>query len=266
MDSAPIALLGVPYDDQSSFARGSAKAPPLIRAAWHSESTNKYSEDLTLIDDSLVWDAGDIGFGPGEDPFSVIEREVGSLLDKGLRPICLGGDHSVSYPIVKAIAGRHRNLSILHFDAHPDLYQDYEGNRFSHACPFARIMEDGLAKRLVQVGIRSMTRHQLGQAERFGVEMIDMRSWDDDKIFNFAGPVHISFDIDALDPAFAPGVSHRQPGGLSTRQAINLIQKFEGTVVGADIVEFNPDLDVPGMTDAVCAKVLKEIAARMAHR
>jgi arginase len=256
-------LLGVPYDEQSSFARGSAKAPPLIRAAWHSGSTNKYSEDLTLIDDSLVWDAGDIVFPSDEEPFSVIEREVGAVIDKGFKPICLGGDHSVTYPIVKAVAGRYKTLNILHFDAHPDLYHDYDGNRLSHACPFARVMEDGLARRLVQVGIRSSTRHQHEQAERFGVELVDMRSWDDSRAFSFEGPVYISFDVDVIDPAFAPGVSHRQPGGLSTRQALGVVQSFDGTVIGADIVEFNPDFDVPGMTDVVCAKVMKEIAARM---
>ncbi len=255
--------MGVPYDAQSSFARGSAKAPPLVRAAWHSDSTNKYSEDLTLIDDSSVWDAGDIDLVTGGDPFSAIEREVGAVLDKGFSPICIGGDHSVTYPIVRAMASRRKGLNILHFDAHPDLYDDFEGNRLSHACPFARIMEEQLADRLVQVGIRSMTAHQRQQAERFGVELVEMRSWDDGQVFEFEGPVYVSFDVDCLDPAFAPGVSHRQPGGMSTRQAISVIQSFKGTLVGADIVEFNPDLDLPGMTDAVCAKVFKELAARM---
>lgn len=265
MTEASVALLGVPYDAQSSFARGSAKAPSLIRAAWNSGSTNKFSEDLTLVDDSLVFDAGDMVFDEMEDPFLAVEREVGSLMDRGFKPLCLGGDHSITYPIVKAVAKRHAGLDILHFDAHPDLYQDYEGNRLSHACPFARIMEDGLARRLVQVGIRSMNRHQREQADRFGVETIEMRSWGDHEAVRISGPVYLSFDVDSLDPAFAPGVSHRQPGGLSTRQAVDLVQSFEGAVVGADIVEYNPDMDVPGMTDAVCAKLLKEIAARMAR-
>lgn len=260
-----IALLGIPYDEQSSFARGSAKGPPMIRAAWNCASANKYSEDLTMVDDSLVWDAGDISFAPGEDQFSAIERRVAGLLDEGFKPMCLGGDHSITYPVVKAVAGRHGDLNILQFDAHPDLYQEYEGSRLSHACPFARVMEDGLATRLVQAGIRSATPHQKEQADRFGVELMDMRSWDDRASLRFDGPVYISFDVDALDPAFAPGVSHRTPGGLSTRQAIRLMQSFEGILVGADIVEYNPDRDLPGMTDAVCAKVMKELVARMAR-
>ncbi len=258
-------MLGVPYDEQSSFARGSAKAPPLIRAAWRSGSTNKYSEDLTLIDDSVLWDAGDLAFVPGDDPFALIEREVGDLMDKGFSPMCLGGDHSITYPIVRAVARRHRHLNILHFDAHPDLYEEYEGNRLSHACPFARIMEEGHVDRLVQIGVRSATPHQKEQAERHGVELVDMRSWGGAVSLEFEGPVYVSFDVDGLDPAFAPGVSHRQPGGLSTRQAIDVIQSFKGRLEGADIVEFNPDFDVPGMTDAVCAKVMKELASRMVH-
>ena len=262
----PIALLGIPFDDQSSFERGSAKAPSFIRDAWRSRASNLYSEDLTLVDESLVYDAGDVAFAHGEDPFAEIERRLDGLLAEGYRPLCLGGDHSVTYPIVRSVSRVHGKLDILHFDAHPDLYDDYEGNRLSHACPFARIMEEGLAGRLVQVGVRSMTPPQREQAERYGVDVVDMRSFGDGLRLEFSGPVYLSFDVDGLDPAFAPGVSHRQPGGLSTRQALGVIQSFGGRLVGADIVEFNPLFDTPGMTDAVCAKLLKEIAARMSRR
>jgi arginase family enzyme len=164
---------------------------------------------------------------------------------------------------MKAFSKRYTELSILHIDAHPDLYDVFEGDKLSHACPFARILENGLAKRLVQVGIRTMVPHQREQAERFGVEVMDMRAWGKGKKLTFSDPVYISLDIDALDPAFAPGVSHREPGGLSTRQVIDIIQSVKGSIVGADIVEFNPSRDIPGITDMVCAKLLKEIAARM---
>ena len=103
--------------------------------------------------------------------------------------------------------------------AHPDLYEEFEGNRLSHACPFARIMEAGLAKRLVQVGIRTLNRHQREQAEKFGVDMIEMRSLGAFDKLKADGPVYITFDTDVLDPAFAPGVSHREPGGISVREA-----------------------------------------------
>ena len=162
-----------------------------------------------------------------------------------------------------AFARKYKDLNVLHFDAHPDIYDSYQGNRNSHASPFARIMEQGLVKRLVQVGIRTFTADQREQVKKFGVESIEMRNLTGNIELAFDGPVYISFDVDALDPAFAPGVSHREPGGMSTRQALDLIQRLRGKVVGADIVEFNPRMDPLHITGTVCAKLLKEIAARM---
>ena len=124
-------------------------------------------------------------------------------------------------------------------------------------------MEEGLADRLVQVGIRTATGHQREQIVRFDVEAVEMKDFRDDLTIEFDTPVYISFDIDGLDPAFAPGVSHREPGGLSTRQALNVIQRLKAGVVGADLVEFNPRMDSTGVTAMVCAKLLKEIAAKM---
>jgi arginase family enzyme len=152
---------------------------------------------------------------------------------------------------------------VLHLDAHADLYEDFEGDRYSHACPFARVMEEGLAGRLVQVGIRTLNRHQRAQADRYGVEVIDMRAWSAGVRPELGGPVYLSLDLDALDPAFAPGVSHWEPGGLSVREVITLIQGIGGRLVGADIVEYNPARDPTGVTAAVAAKLVKEIASRM---
>jgi arginase len=175
----------------------------------------------------------------------------------------LGGDHSVTYPIVRAFAPRYPELTIIHFDAHPDLYDEFEGSRLSHACPFARIMEERLAKRLVQVGIRTMVGHQRQQAAKFGVEVVEMRSLPAYDHMKVHGPVYISFDMDVLDPAFAPGISHREPGGVTVREAIAHLHAIEGTIVGADIVEFNPTQDISGMTATVAAKVVKEILGKM---
>jgi agmatinase len=262
MTGRKIALLGVPYDEQSSYRRGAAKAPPLIREAWFSPSANLYSEDGTLVDREFVEDLGDLEFPPGTKAFDTIERGADDTLARGYRPIFLGGDHSISYPIMKAFS-RHHRPSILQIDAHPDIYDSYEGNRLSHACPFARIMQEGLAEKLVQVGVRTLTASQRAQAKKFDVEIHDMASFRDDLEMDVTGPLYVSLDIDALDPAFAPGISHREPGGLSTRQVINIIQSIRSDVVGADIVEFNPDADVSGMTGMVCAKLLKEIASRI---
>ena len=261
---AKLALIGIRYDENSSFTKGAADAPPQIRAALRSDAWNMNSENGTdLSGESTFFDAGDIEPVPGSDMPTLIENSISTLIADGLSPISLGGDHSITYPIVRAFARKYRDLSILHFDAHPDLYDNYQGNRNSHASPFARIMEQRLAKRLVQVGIRTFTSHQREQVRKFNVESIEMHNLTTNLQLEFDSPVYISFDIDALDPAFAPGVSHREPGGLSTRQAIDLIQRLKGQVVGADIVEFNPRMDPLHITGTVCAKLLKEIAARM---
>jgi agmatinase len=247
--------------------RGAAEAPPLIRAALFSESANLWSESGIDFGARLIADAGDVESISGVEMISRIAESITSLLDQNYGPVSLGGDHAITYPILQAFAKKHPRLSILHFDAHPDIYDEFQGNRFSHACPFARIMEEGLVERLVQVGIRTMTGHQREQIERYGVEVVEMKDWRDDwpprKRLDFDTPVYISFDIDGLDPAFAPGVSHREPGGLSTRQALNVIHSVSSPVVGADIVEYNPRMDVNGVTAMVCAKLLKEIAAKM---
>jgi len=268
--SAPItnepklALIGFRYDDNSSFMKGAGEAPQHIRAALRSEAWNLVTESgIDLGIENTFFDGGDIEPVSGTEIFSLIESSILTLLNDGLAPISLGGDHSITYPIVKAFARKYSDLNILHFDAHPDLYDDFQGNRNSHASPFARIMEQRLAKRLVQVGIRTINEHQRRQAERFGVEVIEMRNWRDDLTLSFDSPLYISVDLDALDPAFAPGVSHREPGGLSTRQVIDLLRRLNGKVVGADIVEFNPRMDPLHITGTVCAKLLKEIAGKI---
>jgi arginase len=259
-----ITLIGFPYDESSSYLRGAAGAPPLIREALRSESSNSSSESgIDLFAPGVLADAGDVLPVAGETMLSRIESAIEDSLREGLHPIALGGDHAITYPILRAFAKRFSGLSLIHFDAHPDLYDEFGGNRFSHACPFARIMEERLVGRLVQVGIRAATRHQREQAARFGVEMLEMRNWPPREKLVFDTPVYVSFDMDALDPAFAPGVSHPEPGGLSTREALAVIQTIDAPIVGADIVEFNPARDPSGLTAMVCAKLVKEIAARM---
>jgi arginase len=257
------AILGIPFDANSSWLRGPAGAPPIIRVAFNSFSSNSWTETgVDLGAEGVYCDAGDLKFN-FDQPFAAVEKRVGELLDKGLRPVCLGGDHSITLPIVRAF-GRHvPGLTILHFDAHPDLYDELEGNRLSHACPFARIMEEGAAKRLIQVGIRTMTGHQREQASRFGVEVIEMRNLPALDRMKVDGPIYISFDVDALDPAFAPGISHREPGGMSTREALAHLQAITGKIAGADIVEFNPAQDNTQITATVAAKLLKEILGKM---
>jgi arginase len=261
---ARIAVLGIASDENASFLRGAAGGPRAIREALASGSANRFSETGTeLTAGERYLDRGDLDLPPWPAALERIESAVARELDAGRRVLSLGGDHAVTYPILRAYGRRFPDLTLLHLDAHSDLYDQYAGNRFSHACPFARIMEAALVKRLLQVGIRTLNDHQRAQIRRFGVEVLEMRTFRADTDLNLTGPVYLSLDLDVLDPGFAPGVSHHEPGGLDTRTVIDLIQRIPGPLVGADIVELNPQRDVNGMTAMVAAKLFKEIAARM---
>jgi len=264
-------LLGVPWDGSSSFARGAAAAPPLIRRALWSPSTNSATEVGVAIEPTSVEDAGDLALDDdGARTRAAIEDAAGAILARHGLPVVLGGDHSITYPVLRAFRDR-PVATILHFDAHGDLYDEFPlpvpgqppglGDAYSHACPFARIMEDGLTIRLVQVGIRTTTPHLARQADRFGVEVYGMERWRDVPVEALEGPLYVSLDLDGLDPAFAPGVAHPEPGGLSTREVVGLLHRIRAPIVGVDIVEYNPQTDHHDLTARVAAKLLKEVVA-----
>ena len=260
---ARIGLLGVAFDENSSYLPGAALAPQQIRKAFFSDSSNLWTENGTdLGSDGIFADMGDIRPSAEQMPIET-EQAAERIHLAQMKVIAFGGDHSVTYPLVNAAAKHHPNLTILHFDAHPDLYDTFEGNPYSHACPMARIMEAGLAKRLVQVGIRTMNGHQREQAQRFNVEVLTMQEWHDVFQLKLDAPLYLTFDMDCLDPAFAPGVSHREPGGLSTREVLRVIQSLTADIIGADVVELNPAQDPLFLTEMVAAKVFKEITAKM---
>ena len=264
LQSGTVAVVGIPFDDNSSFMQGPALAPAKIRKAWNSGSMNLCAESGIDLDAQTNFvDLGDLDIDAGTATFEKIETAIDELLSYNVRIISLGGDHAVTYPVVKSCSKRFAKLDILHLDAHPDLYDSYDGNRYSNACPFARIMEEKLVSRLIQVGIRTLNPHQRKQAQRFGVEIIDMKNLHQASAIQWENPLYLSIDLDVLDPAFAPGVSHYEPGGMSTRQVIELIQGLAVPIAGADIVEFNPKRDPQEITAMVAAKILKEVAARM---
>ena len=254
--------MGVPYDASSSFLRGAAAAPPVIRAAIASPAGNNFTErgaDLSTLED-----AGDLRLSnDAAVARAEIQAGIDAMLDSRHGPIALGGDHSITYPILRAVAKYHRGVTILHVDAHADLYDEFEGDRYSHACPFARIMEEQLCGRLVQVGVRTLTPHQREQVKRFDVDTIEMQHFAAGARPAVPGPVYVSIDLDGLDPAVAPGVSHRESGGLSVRDVLAMIHALKGPIVGADVVEFNPAQDVGGLTASAAAKIVREIAGAM---
>ncbi|HYW15040.1 MAG TPA: agmatinase family protein [Allosphingosinicella sp.] len=261
-----LRLIGAPTDRHSSFLRGPALAPPLIRAALRSDHGNMAAESgVELGLDVRLGDFGDLPLTEADGDDALISAAVARAASDGAVPLVLGGDHSITFPAIEALADRHRPVDILHFDAHPDLYDDFEGNPRSHASPFARIMERGLARRLVQVGIRTLNRHCREQAERFGVEIVEMRRFSPEAVPLPDGPLYISIDLDGFDPAFAPGVSHHEPGGLSVRDVLAVLDRVRAPIVGADIVEYNPSRDRDGVTAVLAAKLVREVAA-LCHR
>ncbi len=261
-----LRLIGAPTDRHSSFLRGAAKAPPLIRDALWSDHGNMTAESgVELGVDVLLGDSGDLPLAEAEGDDALIAAAVAGAAADGAVPLVLGGDHSITLPVMEALSARHGPVDILHFDAHPDLYDELDGNPRSHASPFARIMERGLARRLVQVGIRTLNRHCAEQAERFGVEIVEMRRFRPESVPLPDGPLYISIDLDGFDPAFAPGVSHHEPGGLSVRDVLAVLDRVRAPIVGADIVEYNPSRDLNGVTATLAAKLIKEVAA-LCHR
>lgn len=259
-------LIGLPTDCNSSFARGPAAAPEAIRRALWSDRGNLACEDGQEIgQDFLLEDRGDLPLTEKPTDDALIREAVTATLGAGAKPLLLGGDHAVTFPVVEAITARHGPVSILHFDAHPDLYDLFEGNPRSHASPFARIMEAGLCRRLVQVGIRTLNRHCREQAARFGVEIVPMTDFAPGKVPVLDGPLYVSLDLDGIDPSEAPGVSHPEPGGLRMREVLAVLHAQTARIVGADVVELNPRFDSNDRTAILAAKLVRELAAMAAR-
>ena len=259
-----ISILNIPSDENSSFLRGCAKAPQKIIKAFYSSSSNEFSENNVNVHNANEINILDeINIPSGKAGINKIFNVACNEIKKNNKLVSIGGDHSITFPLIQAHAKKYNSLNILHFDAHPDLYDNFDNNPFSHASPFARIMENKLVKRLVQVGIRTLNTHQREQVKKFGIEVIEMKDFNIDLSFQFDGPVYISLDIDGLDPAYAPGVSHPEPGGLTTRNIINIIHTLKGNLVGGDIVEYNPINDFNNITAITAAKLLKEMIGKI---
>ncbi len=256
-----VALIGAGHDANSSHLRGCASAPDVIRRVMFNGASNLCSErgfDCA----AGVTDLGDVILDDTPEGVLALTPRLAQICSEGLRPLTLGGDHSITYPLVAAIHAQLGQVDILHFDAHGDIYPDFQGNPYSHASPFARIVEKGLAGRVVQVGIRTLNPTQRDMIAKYGVETHEWRTGALEQIdLTFKRPLYISIDIDALDPAFAPGVSHHEPGGMSCNDILSTLARVEADVVAADVVEFNPSRDWQDMTAMVCVKFVKELAA-----
>lgn len=261
-----IKLLGIPFDANSSFIRGPYLAPTRIRLMASEGSANNYTEEgVEILAGRDFQDLGDLLFA-SQDPqkaYEYIKTSVSKAIADGSKLLSLGGDHSIAYPVIEAHALKHGPLHVLQLDAHGDLYENFEDNPYSHASPFARLLEKGLLKSLTQVGIRTLTQHQREQAAKYKVSIVEMKEFCMDFIKTLEGPLYISLDIDVLDPAFAPGISHYEPGGMSTRQLLDIIQAIKIPIIGADLVEYNPVRDHHDMTAMLAFKLMKELIGKM---
>lgn len=259
-----VALIGFPWDASSSYARGAAQGPAVIRSTLFSEASSPYSLSGEDIRKAInAYDFADLPEDPAQCRDAITAR-IATAIKAGRKPMSLGGDHSVTYPILRAMRDVHGPVNVFHIDAHPDLYESFEGDPYSHACPFARAIEDNCIGNLVQLGIRSASPQQRQFGKERGVVMLGAEEIDAVPYDRLCAPLYVSIDLDGIDPAFAPGVSHQEPGGLTTREVLKALSNLPDAPVGADVVELNPTFDVNMATAHVAARLVKELTALMA--
>ena len=276
-----LIVVGVPWDATSSYRCGAAAGPDAIRWATSSRLYNRFTEKG--VDLAALWKVCDHGNVKVTTDFFRLRKSLASAMNlhdhRNYSVLFLGGDHFISYPCFSLMAEKcKRRLSLLYFDAHPDLYESYEGSRYSHATTVSRILEDrNLSSGAVcYVGIRASTGEQNERIRTLGLDAYttqDVYTRGCDAIASSIRstlpnqPIYLSIDLDCLDPAFAPSVGNPQPGGLSTRHILDILHGIEGLeIVAADIVEYSPKFDSNARTTAFTSAIMiKEMMGTMAR-
>jgi agmatinase len=255
-----VAIVGVPFDGGTSYRPGSRYGPREIRNQSSLIRQYSYFQKVAPFDRLNVADVGD------EKSYEAIDAGVGAIVDAGARPIVVGGDHSISLPVLRALARRRGPLALVQFDAHIDTWDEYFGGKYFHGTPFRRAIEEGLVdgRRFVQVGIRGPMygEDDFDFHREHGITVIDIDqvkdrgiAWTSAEIRRIVtGPAYMTFDIDGVDPAFAPGTGTPEVGGLTSHEAQRLVRGLAGlSLVGGDVVEVSPLYDGPGQITAVLA-------------
>src|SRR5439155_3655394 len=247
-----VAIVGVPFDGGTSYRTGTRYGPREIRNQSSLIRHYSYFQKVAPFDRLNVADLGDIDAPPVsiEKCYDAVEAGIGTIADAGARPIVIGGDHSISLPVLRALARRRGPLALVQFDAHIDTWDEYFGGKYFHGTPFRRAIEEGLVdgRRFVQVGIRGPMygEDDFDFHREHGITVIDIDqvkdrgvAWTIDEIRRIVtGPAYMTFDIDGVDPAFAPGTGTPEVGGLTSHEAIRLVRGLRGlSLVGGDIVE-----------------------------
>jgi agmatinase len=281
VDRADVAVLGAPFDGAATFRAGARFGPAAIREA--SLLLRPYNEVLSVAPFASVQvaDAGDAPATPigVDDAHRAIERAAAAVVDAGSRVLGLGGDHSVSLPLLRAAAGRHGALSLLQLDAHTDTWDSYFGSRYTHGTVFRRALEEGLidAGSSLQVGLRGSlyTADDAADNRDLGFNTLPARELDRVGVAgalelaneHLRSPLYVTVDVDVLDPAFAPGTGTPEAGGLSSRELLALLDGLAGLglhLAGADVVEVSPPYDPAGTTAVAAANAAYELVGLLA--
>lgn len=279
-----VAMLGVPFDSGTSYRPGARLGPREIRSQSSLIRPYSYFQKISPFELLTIVDAGDVDAPPvGIEPaYAAIEAALDAILAAGAIPLAVGGDHSISLPALRAVSRVHGPLALVQFDAHIDTWGDYFGGRYFHGSPFRRAIEEKVIdpRRYVQIGIRGS---MYGEDEDFayqrgqGVTTIDIGMVKRDgvaatmtRVREIAGdgPVYVTFDIDSVDPAFAPGTGTPEVGGLTSYEAQELVRGLAGLhLVGCDVVEVAPVFDGPGqITSLLAANIMFELLCVIAKR
>lgn len=278
---ADVAVLGAPYDGAATFRSGARFGPSAIREA--SVLLKPYNEDLGIAPFAVVQvaDAGDAPASPlgVESAHQAIERAARALTDAGGRVVGLGGDHSITLPLLRAAAAAHGPLSLLHLDAHSDSWDSYFGSRYTHGTILRRAAEEGIIDPYasVQVGLRGSlyAAQDVEENQALGFTPVMARVFDSVGVggvvelakARLRAPVYVTVDVDVLDPAFAPGTGTQEPGGLTSRELIAFLRDLsvlELHVAGADVVEVSPPYDPSGVTANVAANIAYHLVGLLA--
>jgi agmatinase len=272
-----VAIVGVPFDGGTSYRTGARLGPREIRAQSSLIRPYSYFQKVAPFDRLRIADVGDVDAPPTsiEKAYAAIEQRIDAILEAGAMPLVVGGDHSITLPILRSIARRHGPVGLVQFDAHIDTWDEYFGGKYFHGTPFRRAIEEGLIARgrFVQIGIRGpmygeedfdfhrehqITMIDIDRVKADGVErtIAAMR-----QVLEGTGPVYVTFDIDGIDPAYAPGTGTPEVGGLTSHEAQRLIRGLAGlTIAGCDVVEVAPPYDGPGhITSLLAANLMFEL-------
>ena len=270
-----IAVTGVPFDQAVTNRPGTRLGPRAIREASSLQAPDApYGWDFDVLSEFAVVDYGDLAFDYGhvaQFP-AALSAHIKGILDAGVASLVLGGDHYITYPILKAYAQKYGPISLLQFDAHTDTWADDDFDRIDHGTMFYKAVKSGIVDPAtsVQVGIRTTNEDTLG------VNIIDARQVHEQgpvetvkqiKAILGERPCYLTWDIDALDPAYAPGTGTPVWGGLTSAQAVIMLRDLAGiNVMGGDVVEVSPPFDTTGATAVAGAHVATEILSLIGHR